>query len=228
MPLLVSNHLGYLDILVLAAVAPVQFVAKAEVRRWPWFGWLARCGGTLFLRRDQSRSLVKVTGQLRERVANGNTIVVFPEATSTAGEAVLAFRSGLLSDAAAEGWLVQPAGLRYEASADVRQTVCWWGEMRFLPHLWRLLGQEWIRARVKFGRALYHWDRKELARQLHAAVVGLAAASHHGAVVPAISKACWRRCPSPSFPPPLSQAFAALPGSTATFPSATQNRRRLP
>ncbi|MDW8310925.1 MAG: lysophospholipid acyltransferase family protein, partial [Verrucomicrobiales bacterium] len=39
---LVANHLSYLDVLVLAAVAPCVFVAKREVRNWPVFGWFAR------------------------------------------------------------------------------------------------------------------------------------------------------------------------------------------
>ena len=43
--LLVCNHLSYLDILVLAALAPCVFVAKREVKHWPVFGWFAKAGG---------------------------------------------------------------------------------------------------------------------------------------------------------------------------------------
>ena len=52
-PLFVCNHVSYLDIIVLAAARPVRFVAKSEVRSWPWFGWLAQCAGTLFIKRDR-------------------------------------------------------------------------------------------------------------------------------------------------------------------------------
>src|SRR6516225_6801594 len=46
--LVVSNHLSYLDVLILSAVMPCFFIAKAEVDRWPIFGKAARAGGTLF------------------------------------------------------------------------------------------------------------------------------------------------------------------------------------
>ncbi len=49
--LLVSNHLSYLDVLVLSTITPAVFVAKSEVRGWPVFGWLARRAGTLFIER---------------------------------------------------------------------------------------------------------------------------------------------------------------------------------
>src|SRR5690349_20513669 len=39
--LLVCNHLSYLDVIALSALAPCVFVAKREVRKWPLFGWLA-------------------------------------------------------------------------------------------------------------------------------------------------------------------------------------------
>ena len=49
--LLVCNHLSYLDILVLSALAPCVFVAKREVKSWPVFGWFAKLGGTVFVHR---------------------------------------------------------------------------------------------------------------------------------------------------------------------------------
>jgi 1-acyl-sn-glycerol-3-phosphate acyltransferase len=51
--LLVCNHLSYLDILVLASLAPCVFVAKSEVKLWPVFGWFARLAGTVFVHREK-------------------------------------------------------------------------------------------------------------------------------------------------------------------------------
>jgi 1-acyl-sn-glycerol-3-phosphate acyltransferase len=45
--LLVSNHLSYLDIILISAITPSVFVSKAEVRNWPLFGWLASRAGTV-------------------------------------------------------------------------------------------------------------------------------------------------------------------------------------
>jgi 1-acyl-sn-glycerol-3-phosphate acyltransferase len=52
MQLAVSNHLGYVDILVLGSVLPAAFVSKAEVGRWPLIGILADLAGTEFVERE--------------------------------------------------------------------------------------------------------------------------------------------------------------------------------
>jgi 1-acyl-sn-glycerol-3-phosphate acyltransferase len=173
-PLMVSNHLSYLDIVTLGAVAPLRFVAKAEVRAWPWFGWLARCAGTIFVRREDRRALPAVHEQLRHAARVAVPVVIFPEGTSTDGRVVRPFHSALLAVAAAEAWPVFPLRIEYDLpSGDAGQTVCWWGEMTLLPHLWRLLGHEEILATVRCGRRLRHADRKVLAAELHAAVCDL-------------------------------------------------------
>src|SRR5882757_6216546 len=51
--LLVSNHLSYLDTLAICATTPAVFVSKAEVKKWPLFGWLATLGGTVFIERTR-------------------------------------------------------------------------------------------------------------------------------------------------------------------------------
>ena len=173
-PLLVCNHLSYLDIIVLAAVQPVRFVAKSEVRHWPWFGWLARCAGTVFVDRQDQRALPVLNQRLVEVIRQTGRLVLFPEGTSSDGQTILPFRSSLLAVPAAENWPVQPVWIGYELpDGDATHAVCWWGDMTLLPHLWRLLGFREIRVTVRLGRPIRHWDRKELAAQLHAAVCDL-------------------------------------------------------
>ena len=168
-PLVVCNHVSYLDIVAFGAVVPVRFVAKSEVRSWPWFGWLARCAGTIFLLRKQRRSLLLASLRMRSAVQQNTRVVIFPEGTSTHGRTVLPFRSSLLAVAVEESWPVLPAWIGYESDE-----VCWWGEMTLLPHLWPLLGHEEIWATIRFGRVLRHWERKTLAAELHHAVCDLA------------------------------------------------------
>jgi len=174
-PLLVCNHVSYLDIIVLAAIQPVRFVAKSEVRHWPWFGWLARCAGTVFVDRQDQRALPTLNRQLADIIQQTGRVVLFPEGTSSDGQTVLPFRSSMLAVPAEENWPVQPVWLGYKLpDGDVTQAVCWWGNMTLMPHLWRLLGFREIRVTVRFGRPIRHGDRKELATQLHAAVCDLA------------------------------------------------------
>ena len=175
--ILVANHLGYLDILVLSATYPFVFLAKFEVRSWPLFGWLARMGGTLFVRRDVRSDVTRVNAELAAVVEAGLVVVIFPEGTSTDGHRVLPFHSSLLAPPATHGWPVTPAGIGYTmADGSVEDEVCYWRDMVFLPHFLNLLKKTRIDARVLFGPAITAGpDRKRLAREMHDAVVALAA-----------------------------------------------------
>ena len=88
---LVSNHLSYLDIVVLYSQVPCSFVAKSEVARWPAIGRLARMAGHLFVDRQRSASLPETLAGMREKLAIGTGVAVFPEATTSPGGEVLPF-----------------------------------------------------------------------------------------------------------------------------------------
>ena len=97
--LIVSNHVSWLDIPVLSAVAPVSFVAKSEVSKWPFVSWLAKLQRTVFVDRTRRSDVGRVTNAMADRLAGGDTLILFAEGTSTDGNRVLAFRSALLSPA---------------------------------------------------------------------------------------------------------------------------------
>jgi 1-acyl-sn-glycerol-3-phosphate acyltransferase len=171
---LVSNHLSYLDIVTYAAVMPARFVAKREVRSWPAVGLLARAMATIFIDRTVKRDAVRVQGSLARAIADGDGVVVFAEATSSAGHEVLPFRPALLEWAAQSGSPVHHASVGYRTSAGsipAHLSVCWWGEMTFGRHLAALARLPWIEATVRFGDApIAERDRKRLADLLHQAV----------------------------------------------------------
>lgn len=172
-----ANHLGYTDIVMLAAATPVVFVSKSEVRRWPVLGSLAACAGTLFLNRERKEDLLVVSRQFEPITSAGVPVVVFLEGTSSNGDAVLPFRPSLLAPAVQGNWKVAPVGIHYSVTpGSVAQDVAWWGDMEFLPHFLNLLARDRVQARVTFGEARPAGDdRKRLARELHAAVVALRA-----------------------------------------------------
>lgn len=175
--MVVSNHLGYLDIGLIAISGPMVFVSKAEVARWPLMGSLARCAGTLFLRRDRRSHVAEVAAAFRPIIEAGTVVAIFPEGTSSGGDSVLPFRSSLLEPAASNGWPVTPACVTYEVEdGTVAEDVAYWREMTFAPHLLNLLAQKWIVGRVEYGEPITGIsDRKELARRLHAEVSGMLA-----------------------------------------------------
>lgn len=168
-----ANHLGYLDILVLAAQAPCVFVAKREVRGWPVFGWFARRAGTRFIDRTRRADVARAAAEFAPVIAAGHNLVLFLEGTSTDGSAVLPFRSSLLEPVATAGWPAVPVAMTYVVPAPhtAAHEVCWWGDMTLAPHVLNLAGLPRIDATVAWGEPVAPAaDRKALARALHAGV----------------------------------------------------------
>ena len=150
--LLVSNHLSYLDVLVIGSVysteqsGSIGFVAKSEVASWPLIGWLARLGGALFLERGQVRSSVQTVFRVSRSLRSGRQMHVFPEGTTTDGRGLTTFHPLFFTAAIRSGRPVLPLTLRVEeviedgvASGSANEIICWYGDTLFLPHIWRLL-----------------------------------------------------------------------------------------
>lgn len=135
----VANHASWLDIFVLNAAMPVCFVAKSEVAGWPGIGLLARVTGTVFIARDRRETTAQLAG-IRTRLAARDSLLFFPEGTSTDGRRVLPFRPTLfaafLGDPLQDSLWVQPVTVAYAAppGADPR-AYGWWGGMDLAPHL---------------------------------------------------------------------------------------------
>jgi 1-acyl-sn-glycerol-3-phosphate acyltransferase len=173
--LLVCNHLSYLDILVLASLAPAVFVSKREVRSWPVMGLLAQLGGTVFVDRERRTQVGNVNGEIQNALDGGALVILFPEGTSSDGKIILPFKSSLLEPAAQQKHRLAVGCIQYAlADGDAGAEVCYWGDAVFLPHLLNLLGKRAVRASVRFAPVQNPGtDRKELARRLHAQVAGL-------------------------------------------------------
>lgn len=172
--LLVSNHLSYLDVVVYAATTPIRFVTKREVSDWPVFGLLARSMGSIFVDRTAKRDALRALDELADAMAGGDGVLLFAEATSTAGHSVLPFRPALLEWAAQTGQPAHYASIGYRTPSGgppAHLAVCWWGEMTFIRHLVELARLPWIEATVRHGDApIAERNRKRLADRLHQAV----------------------------------------------------------
>lgn len=174
--LVVCNHVSYVDIPALASLQPATFVSKAEVRRWPLFGLLAQCGGTIFIQREKRSEVPQANQGIHDRIVGGGLVVFFPEGTSSDGTSVLPFRSSLFAPAVTERCAVTPAHITYRLDGgDPATDVAYWGDMTFGPHFLKLLTKSRIRCRVAWGTGRVGTDRKVLAAQLHQDVAGLAA-----------------------------------------------------
>lgn len=172
--LLVTNHLSYLDILVLASRARCLFVAKTEVRDWPLLGPICRGFGTIFIDREDRRDIPRVLGEIETALERGEGVVIFPEGTSSPGATVEPFHSPLLALPARRGMPVHAAALSYQTpdgEPPAHLAVCWWGEGELLPHLAGLFRLSRIDATLDCAPApVVGADRKILAERLRAVV----------------------------------------------------------
>jgi 1-acyl-sn-glycerol-3-phosphate acyltransferase len=209
--LFAANHVSYTDIPILGSLLPASFVSKAEVARWPLFGWLARLQRSVFVDRRVGSTAAQ-RDALLARLAEGEALILFPEGTSGDGNRVLPFKSALFSAAqqsvAGRPVLVQPVSIAYTRwdgipiGRDMRPFFAWYGAMRLAPHLWALLGLGVVEAVVEFHPPVALAEcgsRKALSRHCRERIAGgvAAALSGHRQTPPA---------PEPSSPPaPLSQ-----------------------
>ena len=97
--LVISNHITWLDIPVLSAVAPVSFVAKQEVAGWPLAGSLARLQRTVFVDRGRRSAVGATSNEIATRLRSGDHVVLFAEGTSSDGNRVLPFKTSLFAAA---------------------------------------------------------------------------------------------------------------------------------
>ncbi len=171
---LVSNHLSYVDILAFASQVDCLFVAKHEVAGWPILGHLCRSMGTIFVNRNLRKDALRVNDIVETALARGKAVLIFPEGTSSAGNTVLPFHSALLEPAVKASYPVSFAAVFYRTSpgqAPASLSVCWWGDMPFLSHFYRLLQLKTFEAHVVYGsHSIREDDRKTLARRLRQAI----------------------------------------------------------
>lgn len=162
--LVVSNHLSYLDILAISSLLPCGFVTSVEVRNTPFLGWLARLGGCLFVERRSRGNLLNEIADISLSLQNQLNVCIFPEATSTNGEAVLRFRRPLYQSAIQSGRPVVPLTLNYTGINDQqigvhnRDIVFWYGDMPFLSHLWRVMAQNKIELQIHLDQPMNSQD----------------------------------------------------------------------
>jgi 1-acyl-sn-glycerol-3-phosphate acyltransferase len=171
---LVANHLSYVDVVLLASRIDCAFVAKSEVAAWPILGGMCRGMNTVFIDRGRKRDLRRAMTDAQKLFEEGLGVVLFAEGTSTAGHAVAPFKSSMLDFAARNNVPVHYATISYSTPTHERpasEAVCWWGEMTFPDHFWRLLQLSGFDATLAFGPTpIVANDRHELASKLWSAV----------------------------------------------------------
>jgi 1-acyl-sn-glycerol-3-phosphate acyltransferase len=192
--LILSNHVSWLDICVISALAPVVFVAKSEVAGWPVFGWLAKLQRTIFINRQARHQTGAATREIAGRLLGGDAVLLFAEGTSSDGIRVLPFRSSLVgavhhalgNSTHHTRITVQPMSLAYVGFGGVpmgrglRERVAWYGDADLIPHLLAVLASGAVDVTVSWGEATAYdmsADRKAIAREAEKSVRRMTAAA---------------------------------------------------
>jgi 1-acyl-sn-glycerol-3-phosphate acyltransferase len=192
--LILSNHVSWLDIIVITSVAPVVFVAKHEVANWPFFGWLAQLQRTIFIERERRHKTGDAAREMAQRLNRGDNVVLFAEGTSSDGNRILPFRSALvgsvhhaLGDSTRHANIaVQPLSLAYIGIGGVptgralRNKIAWYGDADLMPHIFGVLRTGAIDVTISWGKPVSYdisADRKQIARDAETAVRRMTAAA---------------------------------------------------
>jgi 1-acyl-sn-glycerol-3-phosphate acyltransferase len=165
--LIVANHVSWTDIVVLGRLFDAGFVAKAEIAGWPVLGPLARRYGCPFIARESRAAAHRLAAEMHARPA-GSGLVLFAEGTTSEGDGVLPFHSGLF--ATGSRWpSVQPVTIAYRRrdggplTPAQRRRVAWIGEDALLPHAMALALSGGIMAEVWIEPAFVPESRKQAA-----------------------------------------------------------------
>ncbi len=168
--LVVANHMSWLDIPVIAAFYPVAFLSKSEVRAWPVVGPIASGLGTLYIERGGRNAAAAAAEAIRQRLEEGQSVLLFPEGTTGDGSRLLPFRPRLYQAAIDAGVAVRPLALSYLTEDGARHPHAPHVEEPLPRHAWRLAGGPPVYARVQLGEPVRGEGRTELARRSREAI----------------------------------------------------------
>lgn len=181
--LVVSNHFGVLDPLILASQIPVAFVGKAELKEWPFIGWVSVTHGLVLVDRERRTMAAQFARRVQERLDRGVHVLVFPEGTTSPDENLLSFKTGAFEAVSGRpDAYILPVYLAVDsvegepAEGEVRKRVVWADpDLPFLKHAWDLAGMRGTEFSLHIGDPIptAKRDRKELAQVAQEAVEGL-------------------------------------------------------
>ena len=190
----IANHASWLDIVVLGAVLPGCFIAKADVGRWPIVRTIAGAGRTIFVSRRRA-STKREQSELSRRLNAGDNLILFPEGTTSDGARILPFRSSFLAIAERpQPPIVQPVTIVFDQLDGLpvcrrnRPLIAWYGDMDIASHYARI-GQHNLRATIVLDEPVDpRIGRKALSRALETTIENRAAALRQGRIEDAFTR----------------------------------------
>ncbi len=178
--MIVSNHISWIDVFAVLAVAPGVFVAKSEIREWPLIGKLVTAVDTLYIERERKSDVLRMNQNIVAALESGRCVAICPEVTTTWGDELLRFHAALFQPAIQASATLHPVGIRYlDASGVTTRAAGYVGEMSLIGSMWRIVSEQAMVAELHFTLTVEAGgsDRRTLARtaeQLICEVLGIA------------------------------------------------------
>lgn len=153
--LIVSNHISWLDILIIFTVIRPKFVAKKEIAKWFIIGQLTKAGDTIFIDRNNKKDIMQVNRQLSSELSSGNCIAVFPEGTTSKGESLLPFKASLFEPIYQSKGKILPITIQYkDCDGKITSRPSFAGEVSLLTSIWRVLSCYQLTVTITFHELL--------------------------------------------------------------------------
>lgn len=174
--LFVANHVGFVDIFLLAATRPTLFITSIELKETPGIGILTEMGGCLYVERRSRSNIQNELMWIRNALEEGFNVVLFPEAKSTDGQKVYPFKRTLLTAVSGTTIPIQPAVINYrkangeKMSAKYRDNLFWYDDIGFHKMTWKLLQLWSFEVEIEFLQPVYcatDEQRHEVSQKLH-------------------------------------------------------------
>jgi 1-acyl-sn-glycerol-3-phosphate acyltransferase len=162
----VANHVGWIDIAILAGRTGTAFVSQDKIKSWPLVGWLAKLNNTVFVSRTERHMVGRQIGELRDALAAHQPVAIFPEGTTTDGRTLLPFKPSLFAVLMPppRRLLIQPVALCFDAHGH---HLAWIGEESAPANAWRIFSSaRKIGCHLRFLPPFdpgEHPDRKQIA-----------------------------------------------------------------
>ncbi|WP_084779485.1 lysophospholipid acyltransferase family protein [Planobispora rosea] len=173
-PLIVANHVSWLDPVVLSAALPCRLLAKREVRSWPVVSGLAAGAGVLFIDRDRLSTLPQAVADVTDALTHGHPVAAFPEGTTWCGKEMGSFRPAVFQAALDAGAPVRPVAIRYLDAHGVPATgPAFVGDDTLLSSVRRVAALRGLTVEVTLLPPVTARDRRTLAWMAESSVASV-------------------------------------------------------
>ena len=172
--LYIANHVSWFDILCLGSILNARFIAKKEVASMGIFGFLAKLSNTFFIDNSNKNKIYQYNNFIREKLINGESLILFPEGTTSDGNSIRKFKSSLFECINSSKSLinVQPISICYVRKNNLpmgiysRRFIAWLGETSMVGSMKEFLSSGSITVNLIFHPkvSMKQFDnRKELS-----------------------------------------------------------------